>query len=83
MLERMSVLSLTAMTVVCSTRVLSADDAGLGKDLKATLALQGQPCDQIVSSKRNADSDYVVSCKDGNHYHVFVNAQGRVVVEKQ
>jgi hypothetical protein len=63
--------------------VLGTEDASIGKDLKATIALQGQPCDQIVSSKRNADSDYVVTCKDGNRYHVFVNAQGRVVVEKQ
>jgi hypothetical protein len=32
--------------------------------------------------KRNADSDYAATCKDGNRYHVFVNAQGRVVVQK-
>jgi hypothetical protein len=54
----------------------------LGSDLKATIALQGLPCDQVTATKRNADSDYDVSCKDGNRYHVFVNAQGRVVVEK-
>jgi hypothetical protein len=85
MLERTSVLSLTVMTLtlVCSASVLGADDPGVGKDLKATIVLQGQPCDEIVSSKRNADSDYAVSCKDGNRYHVFVNAQGRVVVQKQ
>jgi len=53
-----------------------------GKDLKATIALQGFPCDQIVSSKRNADSDYTAACKDGNHYHVFVDPSGRVVVKK-
>jgi hypothetical protein len=41
------------------------------------------PCDQITSTKRNADSDYLASCKDGNRYHVYVNPQGRVVVEKQ
>ena len=60
-----------------------ATDASMGKDLKATIALQGLPCDQIVSSKRNADSDYLATCKDGNRYHVFVNPQGRVVVQKQ
>jgi hypothetical protein len=47
-----------------------------------TIALQGHPCDQIASSQRNADSDYVATCKDGNRYHVFVNPQGRVVVDK-
>jgi hypothetical protein len=59
-----------------------ADDAGLGKDLKATIALQGMPCDQIVTAKRNGDSDYTASCKDGNRYHIYVNAQGRVIVQK-
>ena len=59
-----------------------AADAGFGKDLKATIALQGLPCDQIVSSTRNSDSDYNAVCKDGNRYHVFVDANGRVVVKK-
>jgi hypothetical protein len=45
--------------------------------------LQGMPCDQVVNVIRNADSDYIASCKDGNRYHVFVNPQGRVVVQKQ
>jgi hypothetical protein len=83
MSQRTFAVTLTAMTLVYGPQVVAADDASIGKDLKATIALQGQPCDQIVSSKRNADSDYVVSCRDGNRYHVFVNAQGRVVVEKQ
>jgi hypothetical protein len=80
--DRISVLSLTVMSITLSASALGAD-AGIGQDLMATIALQGQPCDQIVSSKRNADSDYVVSCKDGNRYHIFVNPQGRVVVQKQ
>ena len=71
------------LTVVLSmaARVVAADDA-LGKDLKATIALQGKPCDQLVASKRNGDSDYTASCKDGNRYHIFVNPQGRVIVQK-
>jgi hypothetical protein len=60
----------------------AAEDAGFSKDLKATIALQGMTCDQVVNAKRNADSDYTASCKDGNRYHVFVNAQGRVIVQK-
>jgi len=66
-----------------STAVLAADDASMVRDLKATIALQGLPCDEVIDAKRNADSDYLATCKDGHHYHVFVNAQGRVVVEKQ
>ena len=30
-----------------------------------------------------ADKDYVLSCEDGNRYRVFVNAEGRVVAQKQ
>jgi hypothetical protein len=40
------------------------------------------PCDEVIQAKRNGDSDYVATCKDGNRYHVFVNPQGRVVVQK-
>jgi hypothetical protein len=76
------ILVLTAATLGPAD-VLHAEDASLVRDLKATIALQGQPCDAIVSSKRNADSDYEVLCKDGHRYHVFVNAQERVVVEKR
>ena len=56
--------------------------ADIGNDLKATIVLQGMACDQVAQQSRNGDSDYNVSCKDGNRYHVFVNAQGRVVVQK-
>jgi len=60
----------------------SAEDATMGKDLAATIALQGMTCDKVVESKRNGDSDYTAVCKDGNRYHVFVDAKGRVVVKK-
>ena len=60
-----------------------AGDPSSTTDLKATIALHGMPCDQVTDVKRNGDSDYLASCKDGNRYHVFVNAQGRVIVEKQ
>jgi hypothetical protein len=81
MKQPLTVLTLTTFAIVGSAPLLAADDA-IGKDLRATIALQGYPCDQIVSSQRNADSDYTASCKDGNRYHVFVNPQGRVVVQK-
>jgi hypothetical protein len=60
---------------------VAADDP-LGKDLGATIALQGMPCDKVVEAKRNGDSDYTATCKDGNRYHVFVDGSGRVVVKK-
>jgi hypothetical protein len=79
-MKPVSVVVSTMLALVGSSAV-SADDT-LGNDLKVTIVLHGYPCDQIASSKRNADSDYTVSCKDGNRYHVFVNPQGRVIVEK-
>ena len=62
---------------------LYADDAALNKDLMTVIALQGLPCSQVVSVKQQGANDYIASCKDGNRYHVFVNAAGRVVAQKQ
>jgi hypothetical protein len=71
----------TAAVLLAGAPAFGADSA-FSNDLKATIALQGMPCDQIIEAKRNADSDYTATCKDGNRYHVFVNPKGRVVVQK-
>jgi len=76
-----TLLSTMAVITFQAGAVLAADDA-FAKDLKATIALQGMPCSDVADSKRNGDSDYNVSCKDGNRYHVFVNDKGRVIVQK-
>lgn len=55
----------------------------LAKDLSSTIALLGLPCGQVVSAKKLADNDYIATCKDKNVYRVSVNAQGRVVAQKQ
>lgn len=57
-------------------------DDPAARDLTATIALQGKPCGQVVGVARRGDNDYVATCSDGHRYRVFVNAQGRVVVEK-
>ena len=62
---------------------LAADDASVKKDLFTVIALQGLPCGEVVSVTTKGDNDHIATCKDGNRYHVFLNAQGRVVVEKQ
>ena len=77
-----SVLAITVTALFASSASIAAEETSFGNDLKATIALQGMPCDQVIDAKRNGDSDYTASCKDGNRYHVFVNAQGRVVVQK-
>jgi hypothetical protein len=79
MSRRITTVCLNAALLACASWA-HADDS-MGKDLAATIALQGLPCDKVVDSKRNADSDYVATCKDGNRYHVFVDS-GRVVVKK-
>jgi len=61
----------------------AADDASTRKDLFAVITLQGLPCGEVVSVTTRAENDHVASCRDGNRYHVFLNAEGRVVVEKQ
>jgi len=65
------------------TSSLAADDASVKKDLFTVITLQGLPCGEVVSFTTKTDNDHMVVCRDGNRYHVYVNAQGRVVVEKQ
>jgi hypothetical protein len=59
------------------------DEEALKKDLTAVIAIQGLPCGEVVTVEEQAESDYAVSCKDGNMYRVYLNAAGRVVVEKR
>ena len=59
------------------------DDEALKKDLTAVIALHGLPCGAVVAVTVLAKDDYAASCQDGNKYHVFLNAEGRVVVEPQ
>jgi len=75
-------LALVAMSPLASVVALAAEDASFGKDLSATIALQGLPCDKVVGTQRNGDSDYTATCHDGNRYHVYVDTTGRVVVKK-
>ena len=61
----------------------AANDAELLKDLTAVITLLGLPCGQVVSATRLKDDDHIAVCQDGNRYRVFINAQGRVVAQKQ
>ena len=81
MARRIFILVLT-IALFGGARLLSAEEPSMVRDLAATIALQGMPCDKVVDAKRNGDSDYIASCKDGNRYHVFVDSTGRVVVKK-
>jgi hypothetical protein len=84
MSRRMRMWSLVVLsTAFVAAPVRAADDQAVLKDLTAVIALQGQPCGQVVTVARQGENDYVASCQDGNRYRVFVNPQGRVVVQKQ
>ncbi len=54
----------------------------VGQDLAATIVLHNLPCDQVIDSQRHGDSDYIATCHDGNRYHIFIDAQGHVIVQK-
>ena len=81
---RMTGLVIAMLTTACfAAPLLAADDVSVKKDLFTVITLQGMPCGEVVSYTTKSDNDHTVVCKDGNRYHVYVNAQGRVVVEKQ
>lgn len=81
--QRIFFVASSIVMLLATAPCVRADDAAFSKDLMATIALQGKRCDKLVRIKRNGDSDYSVTCRDGNRYHIFVNAQGRVIVAKQ
>jgi hypothetical protein len=83
MSRRILILISTLAATLVAAGSPAAEDPGMGKDLAATIALQGLPCNKVVDSKRNGDSDYTATCQDGNHYHVYVDPSGRVIVKKQ
>jgi hypothetical protein len=71
------------VTALLAVGTSAQDDEALKKDLTAVIALHGLPCGQVIAVEVLAESDYAASCKDGNKYRVYLNAEGRVVVEPQ
>jgi hypothetical protein len=56
---------------------------GAAKDLTAVILLMGLPCGEVTQVASRGPNDNVATCKDGNRYRVYVNADGRVVADKQ
>jgi len=71
------------ISLLFAAPALAADNVSLRKDLTSVIALLGLPCGQVVSAVRLKDNDHVATCQDGNRYRIFLNAQGRVVAQKQ
>ncbi len=69
--------------VALSVQPSLAQAPGTLKDLTAVIMLLGMPCGQVTSVQRLGDDDHIASCENGARYRVTVNAQGRVVAQKQ
>ena len=84
LLQSLSLVAATMMSYPGTTLAAgpAAGDVPVATDLAAVIALQGLPCGKVVSASQLGKDDYVASCQDGNRYRIFVNADGRVVVEK-
>jgi hypothetical protein len=78
---RASVLIFT-LTVFCAGPSHAAEGVTLLKDLTSVIMLLGAPCGQVVSAKRQADTDHIATCSNGDRYRVYVNSAGRVVAQK-
>jgi len=82
-LIRMNGLVYAALLAGLAGPLMAADAPSTAKDLTSVLALLGLPCGEVTAAQRRAENDYVATCKDGNRYRVYTNAQGRVVADKQ
>jgi hypothetical protein len=58
-------------------------DVPVDKDLTAVIALQGLPCGKVVHAIAQGKDAYLATCENGLRYRVFVDADGRVIVEKR
>lgn len=82
-LRRTTFIWVALLLMIAQLPSRAADDAALLKDLTAVIALLGLPCGQVVSATRLKDDDHTATCRDGTRYRVFINAEGRVVAQKQ
>jgi hypothetical protein len=74
---------IAAMTLAIAALADAGESPTLAKDLTSVIALLGLPCGEVVGVVHKGANDNVATCKDGHRYHVFVNADGRVVAQKQ
>ena len=82
-LRKNDVILVAAMSIGCATLSHGGEAPSTAKDLSSVIALLGLPCGEVVSVVHKGDNDNVATCKDGHRYHVFLNADGRVVAQKQ
>ena len=72
------------MGLVCLALALPVHaNSKTDKDLQAVIALKGNDCGTVVSSKKMGDNDYVATCSNGKTYRVTADVNGRVTVTQQ
>jgi hypothetical protein len=76
-------MSFALMAMFAADPPLAAQDAALLKDLTSVIALLGLPCGQVVGATRLSNDDHIATCRDGNRYRVYINAEGKVVAQKK
>ncbi len=75
-------MTLAALTLsITPIQSFAQDDPKIKKDLGTVIALQGKPCGEVVALRRLSENDYVVTCKSGDRYRVYVDTNDRVIVE--
>jgi hypothetical protein len=78
-----SLTSIALLAILCAAPAAAADDPALLRDLTSVIALLGLPCGKVVAATPLGDNDHVATCENGTRYRVFINAEGRVVAQKQ
>ena len=79
----LSLTSIALFAILFASSATAADDPALLKDLTSVIALLGLPCGQVTAATRLGENDHVATCENGTRYRVFLNAEGRVVAQKQ
>lgn len=74
-----AVLALTVTGCSPEQSLLSHEQI-VGADFEAILEVQGQPCGQVDSFRKNTDLDYQVTCSSGDVYRIHVSQEGLVNV---
>ncbi len=74
---------LFALAALIAQPAPAAEDPALLKDLTSVIALLSLPCGKVVSAKRQGDNEHIAVCSNGMRYRIYVNAEGRVVAQKQ
>ena len=72
-----------AILVALAYPALSATDEAVKRDLTSVIALKGLPCGQVVNVRQMGENNYVAACASGHTYRIFLNPNGRVVVQRQ